>query len=116
MDDEISNLLATLRAGVAARDADAVEDVIGQLEFYVDDGWPTGLFEGVNLLLDPEFLAIPTLNKMIRELVASWNGLSATQRADLRQPLESAFDRFGDLLERWSSRKSLPTSMPTPPR
>ena len=39
MNDEIQAALTELRAGVAARDRDAVEDAIGQLEFFiVEDG------------------------------------------------------------------------------
>jgi hypothetical protein len=99
MNDEIRSLLGTLRAAVAARDADAVEDAVGQLEFYIDDGWPPELFEGVKvLLLDPEFLSLPTSYKLIREIVANWNYLTAEQRAAFRQPLAAAYDQFGDWL------------------
>lgn len=99
MHDETRNLLAVLRAAVAARDADAVEDAIGQLELNIDDGWPPEMFEGVKLLLlDPAFLSLSTSYKLIREIVASWSHLTPQQQVDFRRPLVGAFDQFGDWL------------------
>jgi hypothetical protein len=77
MDDEIQ-ALTELRAGVAARDRDAVEDAIGQLEFVVEDGaWPHVLFDGVrDLLHDSGFLAVQTQENALAGLRHGKSGLS----------------------------------------
>jgi hypothetical protein len=99
MSDEIRALLAAVRTGVAAGDADAVQNGIAELEFFVveADGWPGDLFDGVSRLLgDPVFLRIPTSYRLARLLHENWNELTSPQRDAFRPLLTSAFDRFGD--------------------
>ena len=99
MSNEIRDALAAVRACVVEGDADAVENAIGNLEFYIldADGWPGDLFEGVSDLLgDPAFLAIPTSYRLARLLNENWDELTSPQRNAVRPPLTSAFDRFGD--------------------
>ena len=99
MSNEIRDALAAVRACVVERDADAVENAIGNLEFYIldADGWPGDLFEGVSDLLgDPAFLAIPTSYRLARLLNENWDELTSPQRNAVRPLLTSAFDRFGD--------------------
>ena len=101
MNDEIQAALTELRAGVAARDRDAVEDAIGQLEFFIveDGAWPHALFDGArDLLRDPGFLAVQSSYRLVYVLAGNWDDLSAEQRAELRPILAGAFDKFGDWL------------------
>jgi hypothetical protein len=101
MHDEIRETFAGLSTGVAARDADAVEDAIGQLEFLLwdNDLWPVELFDNVShVLLDAEFLSIRTSYQLIRFIQAEWAGLTPPQRVALRPALLQAFDKFGDWL------------------
>jgi hypothetical protein len=113
MSDEIRALLAAVRTGVAAGDADAVQNGIAELEFFVveADGWPGDLFDGVSRLLgDPVFLRIPTSYRLARLLHENWNELTSPQRDAFRPLLTSAFDRFGDdgrLRGRGDSRRPL---------
>jgi len=100
MNEEIQEQLEQLRVGVVTRNADVVEDVIGQLEFFIcDDVWPDELFDAMKrLLLDADFLAIPTSVGMVRLIQGNWDELSPAQRAELRPVLAGAFDKFGDWL------------------
>lgn len=99
MSGDIRDALAAVRACVADRDADAVENAIGNLEFFIleADGWAGDLFEGVSdLLRDSAFLAIPSSYRVARLLNENWNELTSPQRNALRPLLTSAFDKFGD--------------------
>lgn len=101
MSNEIRAVLAAVRAGVVVGDAGAVEDGIGDLEFFVveAEGWPGDLFDGVSRLLgDPAFLGIPTSYRLARLLNENWNELTSPQRNAMRPLLTSAFDKFGDCM------------------
>ena len=99
MNDEIDAVLTELRAAAADRDADRVQDAIGQLEFFIveDGGWHEDLFDVTRrLLADSGFLAVPTSYHLAKLLHDNWDELSPSQRLALRPILELAFDKFGD--------------------
>jgi hypothetical protein len=99
MNEEIQAVLAELRAGTAERDADRVEDALGQLEFFIveEGAWHDELFSGVrHLLADPGFLAVQTSFRLARLLSENWNDLSIEQRTDIRPLLAGSFDKFAD--------------------
>ena len=112
MHNEIEEQVAQLRAGVATRNADVVEDAIGQLEFFIwDDVWPNELFDGIkSLLLDDDFLAIPSSVGIVRLIQGNWDELSPAQRAELRPALARAFDKFGDWLGTFVVAETLATA------
>jgi hypothetical protein len=101
MSDEIQEALDQLSSAIAAADADAVEDSIRQLEFFIveDGAWRATLFDGIKpLWRDRRFLAIPSSVRLARLVAENWDALTPAQRGELRPLLTDAFEHFADWL------------------